>query len=41
MMFKRSEDQKKKGSEKRKEMLVSFWNYARFVFAIIHNHQKL
>lgn len=34
-MFKRSKEQEKKGSEKREVLLVSFWNVARFVFAII------
>ena len=35
-MFKRSKEQEKKGSEKREVLLVSFWNVARFVFAIIN-----
>lgn len=34
-MFKRSKEPEKKGSEKREDLLVSFWKVARFVFAII------
>ncbi len=37
-MFKRSNEQEKKGGEKREVLLVSFSNRAHFVFAIIHRH---
>lgn len=37
MMFKRSKEQEKKGSEKREDLLVSFLKDAHFVFAIIND----
>ncbi len=40
-MFKRSKRPEKKGSEKREDLLVSFWKDARFVFAIIYMLSEL
>ena len=37
MMFKRSKEQEKKEAKKREDLLVSFWNYERFVFPIINS----